>query len=353
VRLIPAAAMEADYPLARAYLRGHEAKLRARENNKMNVEDGWWAYNYPKNLDRQETQKIIVPRLVAHVGCSVDAAATQYLDNVDVGGVAAARDVSPFFLAAALNAPPADFAFRRISKPFRGDYRSANKQFIAPLPIPNASEADRAALAHDAERLQELYTQRRDSLSDTARRLGTIRIRPRADNWLFPDLPPLDELIEAAPGRLIEAERRDWAKARLARLVEDRETALGEHLRAGVALSAELYRGELRFMVDGIPATSGIFPIAAEAPFLLAQWCVLASRLDVTDKMDGKRLSALLKKVTPTAEAHIMADIIALQEAITATEVEITQIETRVNQTIYRLHALTPAEIRMIEVDAR
>jgi len=106
-------------------------------------------------------------------------------------------------------------------------------------------------------------------------------------------------------------------------------------------------------MVDGIPATNGIFPIAAEAPFLLAQWRVLASHLDVTDKMDGKRLSALLKKVTPTAEAHIMADIIALQEAITATEVEITQIETRVNQTIYRLHALTPAEIRMIEADAR
>jgi len=48
-----------------------------------------------------------------------------------------------------------------------------------------------------------------------------------------------------------------------------------------------------------------------------------------------------------------MADIIALQEAITATEVKITQIDTRVNQTTYRLHALTPAEIRMIEADAR
>jgi len=48
-----------------------------------------------------------------------------------------------------------------------------------------------------------------------------------------------------------------------------------------------------------------------------------------------------------------MADIIALQEAITATETEIVQLEARVNQTIYRLHDLTPAEIRMIEADAR
>jgi hypothetical protein len=351
-QLTSAATMEADYPLAWAYLRSHEVALRARERNGFDDEQ-WWRFGRNQNVGIQETQKLIVPRIVANLGCTVDAHATQYLDNVDVGGVAAARDVSPYFLTAALNAPPADFAFRRISKPFRGDYRSANKQFIAPLPIPNAPEADRAALAADAERLQELYTQRRDSLSDTARRLGAIRIRSRADNWLFPDLPPLDELIEAAPDRLVGAERRDWGKARLGRFVEDRETALGEHLRAGVVLSADLHRGELRFMVDGIPATNGIFPIAAEAPFLLAQWRVLASRLDVTDKMDGKRLSALLKKVTPTAEAHIMADIIALQEAITATEVEITQIETRVNQTIYRLHALTPAEIRMIEADAR
>jgi hypothetical protein len=352
-RLIPAPAMEADYPRAWAYLRGHEVALRARENNKMNVEDGWWAYNYPKNLDKQEDPKLLVAQTVQHMQVAADTGGEFYINNVRVNGIAAARDVSPWFLLAALNGRTSDFAFRRTAKPKDGGFFEANKQFIAYLPIPNAPESDRAALAHDAERLQELYTQRRDSLSDTARRLGTIRIRPRADNWLFPDLPNRDELVEQAPRRLIGAERRGWAKARLARLVEDRETALGEHLRAGVALSADLHRGELRFMVDGIPATNGIFPIAAEAPFLLAQWRVLASRLDVTDKMDGKRLSALLKKVTPTAEAHIMADIIALQEAITATEAEITQIETRVNQTIYRLHALTPAEIRMIEADAR
>lgn len=350
--LIPAATMDADCPLAWAYLCEHEATLRSRESGGFDDEQ-WWRFGRSQNLAKQEVEKLVVPRLVAHVGCSVDGDAAQYLDNVDVGGVGAARDVSPYFLAAVLNAPPADFAFRRISKPFRGDYRSANKQFIAPLPIPNAPEDDRAALARDAERLQELHTERRDGLSDTARRLGAIRIRARPDAWLFSDLPTRQELTNAAPRRLKGADRRKWAKERLARIVEERQATLGEHLRAGVSLSANLHRGELRFLIDGIPATNGIFPAPDEAPFLLAQWRVLASRLDVTDKMDGKKLANLLKKVTPTAEPHIMADIIALQEAITATEAEISTLEERVNRTIYRLHQLTPAEVGMIEANAR
>ena len=351
--LIPAGAMAAGFPLAWAYLRGHEAALRARENGKMNNDEDWWAYNYPKNLDKQETQKLIVPRLVAHIGCSVDADATQYLDNVDVGGVGAARGVSPFFLAAVINAPPADFAFRLISKPFRGDYRSANKQFIAPLPIPDAPEADRAALAQDAERLQTLHSTRRDLLSDTARRLSVLQVRPRPDAWLFPDLPRIEDLTADAPRRLVGSDRRDWARTRLLSELKARHDALGEHLRPGVALSADLQRGELRFVIDGIPAVGGIFPPAAEAAFVLAQWRVIASRIEVTNRIDGKRLAAELTKVSLTAEPHMMAGIVALQEQMTAVDAEIAMTEARVNATIYRLHHLTPAEIALIAGDRR
>ena len=68
-------------------LKGHEEALRSRESSKMDTDDGWWAYNYPKNLDKQETAKVIVPRLVMSVACSVDPDGLFYLDNVDVGAV--------------------------------------------------------------------------------------------------------------------------------------------------------------------------------------------------------------------------------------------------------------------------
>jgi hypothetical protein len=269
-----------------------------------------------------------------------------------VGGVEPAKNISPWFLASALNGKAADFAFRRISKPFRGDFRSANKQFIAPLPIPNATREDQTALARDAERLQALHNQRREALADIAGRMGSVRIRPRPEEWLFSDLPDLDDLRDKAPKRLIGTDRSKWAKERRAREVEARHATLADHLKPGVPLSAELLRGELRLLIDGIPAIKGIFPPPAEAPFLLAQWAVLVSRTEVTEKLTGKKLADLLRRVSPTAEAHLMTEVIHLQESIAAYETEIAMLEARINQTIYRLHDLTSAEVAMIEAVA-
>lgn len=351
-RLLSASEMDDQFPLAWAYLKGHELALRSRETSAFD-NDEWYQFGRSQNIGRQNTAKIIVPRLVMHVACAVDATGEFYLDNVDVGGIEPARNVSPRYLAAVLNAPAADFAFRRISKPFRGDFRSANKQFIAPLPIPKAPPEDQAALARDAERLQVLHDQRRQALADIAGRLGAVRIRPRPVEWLFPGLPDLDELKDQAPKRLIGTERRAWAKERLAKEIDARHAALGEHLKLGVPLSADLVRGELRFLIDGIPAITGIFPSPAEAPFLLAQWSIVASRTEVTDKTTGAKLADMLRKVSPSAEAHIMAEVIRLQTSIAAAEAEIATLEDRINQTIYRLHKLTREEIALIESAAR
>ena len=350
--LIPSSRMASDFPNAWAYLLGHEATLRAREDGKFD-NDEWYQFGRSQNLGKQNVQKIIVPRLVMSIACAVDADGVYYLDNVDVGGVGAARTVSPYFLAAVLNAQAADFAFRRISKPFRGDFRSANKQFIAPLPIPKAPPEDHATLARDAERLQVLHDQRRQALTDIAARLGAVRIRPRPVEWLFPGLPDMDDLIDQAPKRLIGLERRAWAKDRLAREIEARQTVLGELLKPDVPLSAELVRGELRFLIDGIPAVTGIFPPPAQAPFLLAQWSVMASRTEVTDKTTGKRLSDMLRNVSSVADTHIMAEVVRLQNSIAADEAEIRILEDRINQTIYRLHNLTSDEIALIGGELR
>lgn len=156
-----------------------------------------------------------------------------------------------------------------------------------------------------------------------------------------------------APKRLIGTERRAWAKERLAKEIETGQSALGEHLKPGVALAAELVSGELCFLIDGIPAITGIFPPPAEADFLLARWSVMASRTEVTDETTGAKLADMLRKVSPSAEAHIMAEVIRLQTRIATDEAEITTLKDRINQTIYRLHKLTREEIALIEGAAR
>jgi N-6 DNA Methylase len=135
--LFSPARMAAEFPKAWAYLKSSETDLRGREKGKMDHEK-WYGYVYPKNLDKQEVPKLIVPRLVARLQCYADPDGRDYCDNVDVGGIVPTEG-SLWYLTAILNSGVSNLLFSWLSKPFRGSYMSANKQFIAPLPIPDAT----------------------------------------------------------------------------------------------------------------------------------------------------------------------------------------------------------------------
>lgn len=348
-RLIPAADMAARFPQAWAYLRSWERELRDREDGKMDHDGGWWAYNYPKNLDKQEITKLIVPRLVVSVSCSADREGAIYLDNVDVGGVAPAPGVSLSYLSGILNAPVAGFVFRRISKPFRGDYRSANKQFIAPLPIPDAAAEDRAEVAARAERLQQLHTQRRDLLAEIGRRMGVVSTRARPDTWLFPDLPTITHLEDTAPGQLDRSQRRAWARQAREDALRLRYERLGEGLRPGVSMDTTFENGELRFLIDGAAVIDRVFLGDEEGAFVLAQWKLIASSFAITESTTGEKLAKTLRKVALTTADAVREQIIERQRALSAVEADIAAAEAEMNAHVYRLYGLTPEEIRMVE----
>jgi len=130
-------------PLTESYLREHEGELRGRERGKMD-RAGWYGYVYPKSLGAHELPKLGVPRLCVRLRASADPEGQRYLDNVDVNGIlVSSGGPSVWTLLVVLNSRLLDFIFRRASVPFRGSFLSANKQFIAPLPIrpPGATEA--------------------------------------------------------------------------------------------------------------------------------------------------------------------------------------------------------------------
>ena len=131
-QLITAEEMEARFPRTWEYLLQNKRVLESRERGKMR-HDRWYAYVYPKNLGLHDEPKIAIPRLVRKLEAAYDAEGRFYLDNVDVNGLLQPRD--PYYLLALLNSTLLDFYFRQRSAPFRGDFRSANRQFISPLPI--------------------------------------------------------------------------------------------------------------------------------------------------------------------------------------------------------------------------
>lgn len=346
--LIDTDTMATRYPLAWAHLRSYEAKLRGRESDSFDDAE-WYRFGRNQNLDKQEITKLMVPRLVANLHCALDLKGEIYLDNVDVGGIAVAKNEAPNFLSGLLNGPVCDYVFRRISKPFRGDYKSANKQFIAPLPIPKATKAQRASVADKAERLQKLHTARRDALGRIAKRLANAPSRARPETWLFPTLSPAADREDDAPSAMDNAERRKWAKDRYADDVTARLEAMGDRLTPGVGLDATHEDEELRFLIDGVPVIEGIYVDDSEGPFIAAQWKVLAQTFSVTEKTTGKKLANALRKLARTDNTALMGQVVGIQDELETLETDIANEEAAINTEIYALYRLTDAERELIE----
>jgi hypothetical protein len=347
--LLGSNALANHYPKAWTYLKSYEKELRSREGGKMDIDNGWWAYNYPKNLAKQENQKLIIPRLVANLLCAVDEHGEAYLDNVDVGGIAVAETQEPYFLSGVINAPVANFVFRRTSKPFRGEYRSANKQFIAPLPIPPADSNKREEVAAIARNLQTHHTARRDIVERLTRRLTAVPSKSRPENFLFPGLGTVKAFLDDAPRNLAETERKEWAKQQYEQELQAHYDAISARLFPGVDFSAEFIEGELTFSVDATKVLDKIFLTPEEGAFVAAQWKVLASTFSVTERTDGKKLCNALRKTVVTENQALVQQIIDLEGQLTELETTIRREEAEMNALIYKLYDLTPEEIRTVE----
>ena len=196
--LIPAVRMATDYPLAWDHLRSWEGHLRSRESEAF--DDGeWYRFGRNQNLDKQEIGKLIVAQTVPSLRLCYDSTARMYLNNVRVNGIVPAPGISAWYLLGVLNGRVCDYVFRRIAKPKDGGWFEANKQFIAPLPIPEGEAEAKEAVANHARHLQELHTRRRDILRSIDRRRSVLRNAIKPESWLFPDLPSQTELEAQAP----------------------------------------------------------------------------------------------------------------------------------------------------------
>ncbi|MFC2000730.1 Eco57I restriction-modification methylase domain-containing protein, partial [Chloroflexota bacterium] len=135
-KLISISEFANEHPRCWQYLLQNRSTLEGRERNKMCHEE-WYAYVYPKNLALHDLPKFAIPRLVKHLEAVYDNSGSFYLDNVDVGGIILkdGAEENYLYVLGLLHSRLIDFCFRRLSAPFRGDFRSANRQFIEPLPI--------------------------------------------------------------------------------------------------------------------------------------------------------------------------------------------------------------------------
>ncbi|MCX4242868.1 Eco57I restriction-modification methylase domain-containing protein [Paraliomyxa miuraensis] len=348
--LVPAETMARSFPLAWAHLKSHEATLRARERGKMDVDDAWWGYNYPKNLNKQHLVKLMVPRLVLRLFAALDAEGGCCLDNVDVNGILTDGIEDALFLLGILNAPVANWVWRRISKPFQNDYRAANKQFIAPLPIPRATGEERDDVARRARALEDLHTKRLDLVARVEACLASDRCEDdeRDESWIWADVKTAKQLMKEAPSSLTGRERTRWAKLERAQRLATHLDGLDVMLQPGATLAVEHGDGELRVLVNGVAAIEGVFLADDEAGFVGAQWRHAMRSIHVTEKFDGKKLLRTLLLLRSTSNPAIATKVVGLDREIQALDVEIEAAEQDMNALVYSLYGLSTEEIRLV-----
>lgn len=337
------------FPKAWQYLKSVEDGLRARENGKGDDDEKWWGWIYLKNIEKQGLPKLMVAQTVPEIRVSPDARGAYCLDNVRVNGILPKNQEGFYYLLGILNSHLTNWLFKRIAKPKDNGFFEANRQFIAPLPIPKASGAQKKDIGDRAQTLQELHTKRRDKLKALEKRYAACAEKKRSEDWLFPQAGTQDDWKEQAPDDMQAREKTKWAK-------EQRKLKLEEcleHIEARLSPSAELEAryddGELRFLIDGVPVIENVYVNDADGRHILTYWQHLARTLSITEKFKAKTLADKLRTTPMTGNADLSAQIADLSNDVDTLNQHITVRETELNEVVYKLFKLTPVERQMVE----
>lgn len=348
--LMPASDLRSRYPKAWKYLKSHEGELRHRENGVFD-DEAWYRFGRHQNIDKQEIPKLCVAQTVPELRVCFDSEGTFYFNNVRVNGIIPSSMQAGWFLLGILNAPVCDYVFKRIAKPKSGGYFEANKQFIAPLPIPPTTPKEKRAVAKLARRLQDLHTKRRDLMVKLQSRLDSPQCEDvtHREDWIWADVKPVATLKEEAPERLKGAERTRWARESRERRLAGRLDPIDALLRPGAALKVGSEDAdEVHVLIDGRMVIR-LFLDPDEALFVAAQWRQKFRQTTVREKFDARRLLSLLLGLKTAASGRVRRAIVDLDAEIQILDAEIDEAEGEMNRLTYELYGLTAEEIRLVE----
>ena len=342
--LFTAAAMAAKFPKAWDYLRLWEDELRGREGGKFDDKE-WFRFGRNQGLETPHRPKLGVSQTVKHLRLFADPGGDYYFNNVRVNGVLPARPDELWFLLGVLNSGPADWYFRRIARPKANGYFEANKQFIAPVPVPEASPADRRTLADAARRLQDLHTRRRDAAGRFAARSasGGCVDAPEPPDWLWADTAKA-AVKRDAPAGLRGRALTQWAKAERVRRLAARHEPLDALLAPGRRVTAAADGDALTLSVLGEPVLTRYGLDPADAALRAALWRGTLRDTSITPSLTGERLVGKLLAFRRPADDGLRSSLLALDAEIIELDAEIAAAEGTAEDLVARLYGLTAAD---------
>ena len=337
--------MAGQFPKAWRYLSGFRNELRAREGGKFK-DDQWYRMGRTQNLGIQERKKLLVAQLVSNLKVTFDEKANFYVNNVRVNGILPRGD-NGWYLLGILNCPTSNYIFKWRGKPKANGYYEANKQFIAPLPIPDTDRAGRTAFAALAQGMQQRFTRRVELRADLDERLGTASRKTWPLEDLLPEVRAVADIQEDAPESLPQSELKRWTDERRKEEEEAALALIDGTIRLDSTFETTLDAGKLAFLVDEIEVARAFVSPEQEA-LVHTQWRAVALDFASTGKGDAKRLLDRLRKVVVDAPDAVRDQIVAIGEELAALGAVIADDEQQLHELSAALFNLTPEEEELV-----
>lgn len=344
--------MKEKFPKTWDFLKTYEIFLRNRDGGKLN-DERWYRFSRSQNLDKQALPKIMIAGTARTVLCSVDEKGEIAANDKRVYSIFTYSLEHLWFLSGILNCPVISFVFKRIARPKSGGFFDIETQFLAPLPIPLATDEQKEQVAEKAKHLQELHTRRRDLLLMIDKRLESAQCEDdiRDESWLWADVKPVVALKKEAPPGMKGRELTTWAKSQRDLKLTARLESIDTMLQPKASLGVKEEYGELKLLLDGVPLIEGIFLQESDAAFIAAQWRQKARHINITEKFSAQRLVNNLRKLRKTENPAIKEQVVKIDAEVQALDETIAVAEADMNRLTYRLYKLTDEEIELVEAD--
>lgn len=349
VTLYSATEMQANFPKGWKYLQSIEQELRDRENTGFD-DDDWYRFGRNQNISKQNKAKLGASTTIREMEVFFDPDGEFCFSGARVEGILPANADDASFLLGVLNSPVASFVIQRIGRPKSGGFVEANKQFIAPLPIPATTATERKSVGEKAMALQKLQSQRRDLIEALESRYSSFPHTTHSSEWLFPDIGTLPHWKQDAPDELTARQKTKWAKDRQAEKLGANLAAIDVSLQSGADLHATFEGGELRFLIDGTPAVANVYVNDSVGTQTLLYWQYVARAVSVTEKFMTMALMERLVNVPLTDNADLRQQIADLSGEIIDLESKIVDRESELNHIIALLYKLSDDEKKIMAI---
>jgi|GEM_PF-383337 len=341
------------YPLCWKYLSEREEELKAREKGKLDV-GGWYQFSRNQGIKQMSLPKLLVAGTAPELRVCADSVGGFAFMGGRVYGILPTNLDHLYFLEGMLNSAVLSFIFKRIARPKEGGYFDIETQFIAPLPIPNATPEQKKQVAELAENLQTTHTAYRDALQKLDKRLAHSQMTDdsgkQSPRWIWSDLPDVARLKnspEALAG-LKGAALTAWAKQAEQTALDAKLQKLALRLNPNARLTVCVDDGEVILQAEGV-STLSVFADEDEAAWIAAQWRQVLRTNRITPSMTAGKLLDLLLRLKQTDNASLRQQVLDLDCQLDRLKAEIAVQERAINALIHTLYQLTADEIAVIE----